>query len=175
MSTSLAARLAGSLLLGALCLTSTGCVQRRLTIRTNPPGAAVFIDDYEIGTTPVSTSYVYYGTRKVRLVRDGYETQTFLQRIPTPWWDIFPLDFVVENVIPFEIRDERTIERDLQPQGIVPTEVLIRRAEELRSTVHVPTGVAQRPDALPGAGPEVVPRPPADLGPGQIERLPSPP
>ena len=33
----------------------TGCVRRRLTVRSNPPGALVYIDDRPIGKTPVST------------------------------------------------------------------------------------------------------------------------
>jgi hypothetical protein len=64
------------------CAGQSGCVQRRITIRSNPPGALVYVDDYPIGTTPVSTSFVYYGTRKVRLVLSGYETLTVLQPIP---------------------------------------------------------------------------------------------
>src|SRR5262245_3745792 len=51
-------------LLVCAMLAQTGCVQRRLTIRSNPPGALAYVDDYQIGTTPVSTDFVYYGTRK---------------------------------------------------------------------------------------------------------------
>ena len=32
--------------------TAGGCVERRMTIRSNPPGALVYVDDYEIGITP---------------------------------------------------------------------------------------------------------------------------
>jgi len=92
-----------------------GCVQRRMTIRSSPPGAAVYVDDYQIGTTPVSHDFVYYGTRKIRLVKDGYETLTVRQPIPAPWYEYFPLDFVSENLIPWEIRDERVID---QPQPV---------------------------------------------------------
>src|ERR1700690_4113146 len=63
-----------------LSLGTSGCVQRRMTIRSNPPGALVYVDDYEIGTTPVSASFTYYGTRKIRLVKDGYETLTVMQK-----------------------------------------------------------------------------------------------
>jgi hypothetical protein len=61
----------------AACCLSTGCVRRRLTVRTSPPGAQVFVDDQEIGTTPCSSSFVYYGPgRKVTLIKDGYRTET---------------------------------------------------------------------------------------------------
>ena len=73
--------LAVLVLFGSLC----GCVRRRLTIRSNPPGAHVYVDDYEIGATPVSHNFIYYGKRKIRLVKDGYETMTVMQSIPMPW------------------------------------------------------------------------------------------
>ena len=119
----------------ALC-GSTGCVQRRFTIRSNPPGALVYIDDYQIGTTPVSTDFTYYGTRKIRLVKDGYETLTLLQPVPTPWYEWPGLDFVSENLVPGEIRDERILDYQMQPQVIVPQEQLLGRAEELRRGTH---------------------------------------
>ena len=97
-------------LLAASLLPTAGCVQRRMTIRSNPPGALVYVDDYQIGTTPVSTDFIYYGTRKIRLVKDGYETLTVRQPFPIPWYEIFPLDFVTENLWPWEIRDERVVD-----------------------------------------------------------------
>ena len=35
----------------AICALQTGCVQRRLTIRSNPPGALVYVDDEPLGTS----------------------------------------------------------------------------------------------------------------------------
>lgn len=116
----------------------TGCVQRRLTIRSNPPGALVYVDDYPIGTTPVSTDFVYYGTRKVRLSKSGYETLTVMQPIPTPWYEIPGLDFVSENLVPGEIRDERVVDFQLKPQIIVPSPQLLGRAENLRHSAAPP-------------------------------------
>lgn len=146
-----------------VCLTLTGCVQRRLTIRTNPPGALVYIDDYEIGTTPVSTNFLYYGTRKIRLVKDGYETTTVLHRISPPWYQYFPLDFVSENLVPADIRDERTLEFELVPQRLVPTEQLWERAENLRQAGGIGTIVPQSGPQAPSPG--LIAPPP---GPGEL-------
>src|SRR5947209_930573 len=77
----------------AASLVPTGCVRRRMTVRTNPPGAQVFVDDQEIGTTPCSASYVYYGTRKITLMKDGYRTETVYQKFYPPWYQVPPLDF----------------------------------------------------------------------------------
>ena len=115
-----------------LCATGTGCVERRLLIRSNPPGALVRVDGYEIGTTPVSTPFIYYGTREIQLVKDGYETVTVKQPIPAPWYQYFPLDFVSENLVPGEIRDERVVDYQLVPQRIVPSDQLLNRADALR-------------------------------------------
>jgi len=125
-----------------VCAGQCGCVQRRFTVRSNPPGAVVYVDDYEIGTTPVSHDFVYYGTRKIRLVKDGYETLTVMQKFPTPWYQIIGIDFIAENLVPGEIRDERVVDYQLQPQIIVPTEQLLGRAENLRRGTQMVTGVA---------------------------------
>ena len=116
-----------------LCSAQIGCVQRRITVRSNPPGALVYIDDQEIGFTPVSTPFTYYGTRKIQLMKDGYETITVKQKFRPPWYQIPPLDFISENFWPREIRDERIVDFQLFPQQIVPTEKLRQRAENLRS------------------------------------------
>jgi PEGA domain len=160
-----------ALCLLALCL---GCVQRRMTIRSNPPGALVYIDDYEIGTTPVSTDFVYYGTRKFRLVKDGFETITELRPISPPWYQYVPLDFVAENIAPWEIRDERLLDFQLRPQLIVPTEQLLGRADDLRNRIRpgaiaLPgTPAAAPPGALPSQGQFQAPGSGVGLGEGAM-------
>ena len=130
-------------------LTSTGCVRRRLTIRSNPPGAHVFVDDQEIGFTPVSTSFVYYGTRTIRLEKDGFETLTVKQNFHPTWYEIPPLDLVSETLYPGELRDERGADFQLIPAQIVPQQDLINRAEGLR-------GTASQGQAIPLINPGVL-------------------
>jgi hypothetical protein len=142
----------------------TGCVERRMTIRSNPPGAQVYVDDYEIGTTPVSTGYIYYGTRKIRLVKDGYETLTVYQPMPPPWYDWFGIDFFSENIWPGKIRDERAFDYQMNPIINVPTDELRARAEQLRSASQV----------IPAAAPPVVTPPPAIAAP-QLSPVIAPP
>jgi len=156
--------LANFVLVAVIFCAASGCVQRRFTVRSNPPGALVYIDDYEIGTTPCSTDFTYYGTRKIRLVKDGYETLTVLQPVPTPWYQYPGIDFVSENLVPGEIRDERVLDFQLQPQVIVPTDILLGRAEELRRTTGQAPAISQPPPSFsppPGitAPPETLPPP----------------
>ncbi len=152
----------------AVC--AAGCVQRRMTIRSNPPGAFVYVDEYPIGTTPVSTDYVYYGRRNFRLVRDGYETLHVEQKVAAPWYQWFGIDFISENLIPYNIRDERTIDFQMAPQKLQPAPQLTARAEELRASSQAQRYVPVTPanTLAPGAasGPIAVPPPPATVPPG---------
>ena len=161
-----------ALLALVLCASQSGCVERRVLVRTNPPGALLYVDDYPIGTTPCSFSLIYYGTRKIRLVKDGYETLTVMQSIPAPWYEYTPCDFVAENFVPGQIRDQRVLDFQLRPQVVVPTEQLLARAEGLRRGVHTATGTTPQlspggvrgptvlgPTASPPAGPEPIPTP----------------
>jgi hypothetical protein len=147
----------------------SGCVQRRMTIRSNPPGALVYVDDYQIGTTPVSTDFVYYGTRKIRLVKDGFETLTVRQPIPVPWYEVFPLYFVSENLWPWEIRDERVVDLAMTTTASIPPELVVARAEQARLSA----GSRPAPPPLPVVQQPVVTQPiPAPLPPRQIPRKP---
>jgi len=120
------------LLVAVLMLLPTGCVRRRLNVYSNPPGALVYVDNQQIGTTPCSVDFTYYGTREIRLVKPGFETLTVNQPIPTPWYEIPPLDFFSENLAMTKIRDNRTVCFNLAPQLIVPNEQLLDRANQLR-------------------------------------------
>lgn len=145
-----------------LLLCGGGCVQRRITVRSNPPGALVYIDKYEIGRTPCSVEYIYYGTREVKLLKDGYETLTVLQWIPPPWYEIPPLDFFSETLVPNEIRDERTFTYQLVPTRVVPTNQLIGRAENLRQATKLermaaPPPLPPRPRTMPFTPPPEAP------------------
>jgi hypothetical protein len=134
-----------------------------MTICSNPPGALVFVDDQEIGTTPVSTGFTYYGTRKIQLLKDGFETLTVKQTFFPPWYEVPPLDFVSENLWPVEQRDEHLLNFQLQPQQIVPSEKLLDRAQGLRTGAlqgyavplpnATPTPQPITPLGVPGATP----------------------
>ena len=156
----------------AVCALEVGCVQRRLTIRSNPPGALVYVDDYPLGTTPVSTDFVYYGTRKMRLVKSGHETLTVMQPIPAPWYEYPGLDFISENLIPGEIRDERVVEYQLQPQLVVPSLQLLEHGENLRHGAIGPGAPA--PPAGPSYGPPRESRPGLPASPPPARRPGSP-
>ncbi len=146
-----------------------GCVRRRLNVRTNPPGALVYVDNQQIGTTPCSVDFTYYGTREIRLIKPGFETLTVNQPIPTPWYQIPPIDFVSENLVPTKIRDNRTVTYDLAPQLVVPKEQLLERANQLRQdSQQYPV----QPAEAIGASGVVVPPPSIVVSPGAVPQPP---
>jgi hypothetical protein len=174
----------GVVIVALVAVSLAGCVRRRMTIRSEPSGALVSVDDREIGMTPISTNFTYYGARKIRLVKDGYETLTVMQPIPTPWYEIPPLDFISENFVPGEVQDRRTLSYQLRPQVVVPTEQLRGRAEELRAKAQPPVAALPStlptapplhrlpPSGVPSALPEPIPAPPGQ--PSSIQPQPSP-
>jgi hypothetical protein len=162
-----------------LALAAPGCVRRRMLIRSQPAGATVFVDDQEIGTTPVSTEFTYYGTRKIQLIKDGYETLTVQQAFFPPWYQFPVVEFISENLSPAEHRDEHLLDFQLQPQSILPADKLLERAQELRVNAShgysvalpyatsLPPGVADPnlpEDGSLGAPPAVLPVPEAYHG-----------
>jgi hypothetical protein len=116
---------------------SSGCVYRRLVVRSDPPGAQVILDGQEVGNTPVAVPFTYYGTRQLTLVKPGYETRTELVKIPAPWYQYVPLDFVSDNLLLGQVTDRHEINWQLSAQGVVPLEKLQERAESLRSEAHI--------------------------------------
>jgi hypothetical protein len=139
-------------------LGTTGCVRRRLTVRTQPPGAQVFVDDQEIGTTPCSSSFVYYGTRKVTLIKDGYRTETVYQKLNPPWYQIPPLDFVSDNLLIRELRDERVSMRWCRKRsyraalgGPAPCATARSRARSRSPVASLPLKISLPGEGLPAA------------------------
>ncbi len=119
--------------LGAVCcLSLVGCVERRYTIRTDPPGALVFVNGQELGPSPISSDFTYYGAREIVIVADGYETERIIQKIDAPLYDNALTDFFTENLLPFTIRDEREFVYRLRPRTLTPQGDLEQRADMLR-------------------------------------------
>ncbi len=117
------------------CLDS-GCVYRRLIVRSDPPGARVLLDGQEVGYTPTGIPFTYYGTRKLTLIKPGFETRTELVTIPPPWYQWVPIDFVSDNFIGMHVADRHDINWQLSPQTVVPLDQLQERADSLRSEAH---------------------------------------
>ncbi len=119
------------LLLGLLAM--VGCVERKLTINTNPSGAQVFLNDEEIGVSPVTVSFNWYGDYNVRISRPGSETLHTHRQLPPPWYDHFPFDFIAQALYPGRIVDSHQWSFDLAAQKEMNSQELIRSAQQLKN------------------------------------------
>lgn len=131
------ARLLQFAVLSAGSLLSTGCLHRRMTIATDPPGAQVLVDGVEQGPSPVSLDFTYYGTREITLIKDGYETQTVMQKVRTPWYQIVPLDFVTDNFLPFRVTNRHQFLYHMHPKRHQPEQEFLNRGNAFRSESHI--------------------------------------
>lgn len=119
------------------CLLPVGCVSRRMTICSDPPGALVMLEGRELGYTPVSVDFTYYGTREFTLVKDGYETLTVKQPVAKPWYQYAGVDFFADNLTPGHVTDRHQFRYALTPARIVPNDILRQRGEQLRSEARI--------------------------------------
>ncbi|MCP5002752.1 MAG: PEGA domain-containing protein [Planctomycetes bacterium] len=139
---------AGVLILCIGVLSVCGCVTRAITVKTTPSNALVYIDDKLVGESPVSVPFIYYGTRKITIEkRDAdekltHERKVVLEKIKTPFYELFPLDFVSELVWPFNINDDHVLHYELVEMKPLSRKekqkTVLENAQELRMRVDAP-------------------------------------
>jgi hypothetical protein len=118
----------------------TGCVERRLVITSDPAGAAVFVNDVELGRTPVAASFTYHGLMDVRVIKDGYEPLRTRARASAPLYEYPPVDLAAE-ALPFEFENTVRWHFTLTPafetthDSMELEQGVIHRAADLRSAL----------------------------------------
>ena len=131
-----------------------GCVERRLTIGSNPPGTLVMLNDQEIGRTPVTVPFTWDGDYDLRFryeVNVGTPEKPEIKRYylhthkrtETPWFEYIPMDLFAE-LLPVKFKDEQ-VWGFVVPEVSEPTDVeqikkadadLIQRAQELKGRLN---------------------------------------
>ena len=82
----------------------SGCVERRVWVDTDPPGALVWINDAQIGRSPVDAGITHDGVYDLRIEKEGYEPIVTGATVNGPLWDQPPLDFFAE-ILPVDARN----------------------------------------------------------------------
>lgn len=144
----------------------TGCVQRTITVNSDPQGALVYLNDIEIGRTPVTVPFTFYGDYDVRLERDGFTTLNTNERAMAPWWENPGPDLFAEAV-PGNRVDLQWF-YVLEELGPVDAGSLVRRAEQLRNQLGQPVGSPLQP--LPPAPTPEAPATPEPEAPAEPEK-----
>ncbi|MFB3067409.1 MAG: PEGA domain-containing protein [Planctomycetota bacterium] len=112
-------------------LTATGCVERRLWVRTEPEGASVLVNGKEIGKAPIAWPFEHYGTIVVEAEMPGRERVQRTIKLKAPWYQYPVLDFVADVLWPFTIKDEHYVDLDLPELGRLTPEQFDREIEKL--------------------------------------------
>jgi len=116
-----------------LTMLLAGCVERTITISSEPKGALVFLNDKEVGRTPVTVPFQWYGDYDVILRKNGYDAMKTHKRVVQPWYEYFPFDIFAELFYPGTIHDEHVWEFEMAKTGPVNLKDLEQRALEIRS------------------------------------------
>ena len=114
------------------CTLMFGCVKRTISISSSPGGALVWVNDREVGRTPVVLEFVYYGEYDVRLEKNGQEPIMTSRWATSPAWDFPIVDIVGESFSNKESNVRWHFE--MTPRNDDP-ELLLRRANSARESV----------------------------------------
>ena len=107
-------------------------VERTITVTSAPENALVFLNDQEIGRTPVTRTFKWYGTYDVEVRKEGYETLKTTAPMIARWWQFPPFDFAAE-FIPGKFEDRRELHYVLQEpaeRDVDPVQ-MVQRGEEM--------------------------------------------
>lgn len=129
----------------AAAMLLTGCVERTISITSEPAGALVFLNDEEVGRTPLTVPFTFYGTYDVRLEKEGYQALWTKQKANGPWWEAPGPDLFAE-AIP-GARSELKWNYQLVKLPEDDRESLLQRAQQMRSQVGGTTPASKPPAA----------------------------
>lgn len=122
-----------SLLCLLLLASSFGCVERRLVITSDPPGALVYINDEEAGPTPLKVPFTWYGVYDVKLEKPGYQTLRTEQVAERPWWETPGPDLIAEALPDRKVEIAWHLEmQPEQPVNAIDPERVYDFAEQMR-------------------------------------------
>jgi hypothetical protein len=131
-------------------LTAGGCgVERQMTVRSDPPGALVYLNGEEVGRTPLTRDFLWYGKYDVQLRKEGYQTVRTGTNVTAPWWQWVPFDLVAE-LMPVRLKDRHTLSYAMKPASTQPADAsqMLQNAADYRGKLES-SHVATRPTSGP--------------------------
>ena len=135
-------KLAALCALAAILLVAAGCVERKMTIRSVPTGAVVWLDGERLGEAPVTVRFEQYGGRDITLSKANYERHRELVEVKPPFYQRLGPDFFFEHIWPGTLVDHQTFTFQLRPLASlapdepVDTEGLERGEQDLRDKLE---------------------------------------
>lgn len=136
------------LCLGAVVFMLPGCVQRTISITSEPSGALVYLNDEEVGRTPVRVPFTFYGNYDVRLEAEGHQPLWTSRKANPPLWEHPGPDLFAELVPGARVNLQWHFDLErLPPVEERSVEALEERASALREQLArtpVPKELEQR-------------------------------
>ncbi len=96
----------------------------------------VTLNDEEIGESPTTVNFRWYGDYNVRISKEGYETLNTHRELKGPWYDAFPFDFFAQIVNPNRTVDSYEWSFELSPRQQISREELIQNAQEAKKQLQ---------------------------------------
>jgi hypothetical protein len=133
---------------------SVGCVERKMMIRSDPPGAEITLDgvDTEL-VTPAEIPFDFGGTRAVMLTAPGKKVLETKAKLEDPWFTYFPLDIGAEFLWPGTIEDVQTFDYKLESYAPVDHSMIPALKKRLDEVKLRAAGYRAGGDKGPGAAP----------------------
>ena len=114
-----------------------GCAQRHALVTSDPSAATVFVNDVEVGRTPLKFDFTYYGVYDVRVEKPGFEPLRAKAHANTPIDERMPFDLAMAPVpvsIDHEVKWHFTLDPALETRQS-PEELekgLLERAKDMQ-------------------------------------------
>lgn len=135
-----------------MVLSAGGCVERYISVTSEPPGALVWINDVQVGKTPVEASFLYHGNYDVRLEMPGYKPIVTGAKAKAPWYEYPGVDLLAQAT-PMKLKNEIQWHFVLEPVDNATDEsaqaALVDRARALRSQLEDDSASAPESDPAP--------------------------
>jgi hypothetical protein len=123
-----------AILLSVASLSMTGCLQRTISITSQPSGALVYLNDEEVGRTPLTVPFTYYGTYDVRLEHADAQPLWTTHKAVAPLYDLPGPDLIAEAVPNGKVELEWHFE--MQEKLPDDADLVIEHARQIRALVN---------------------------------------
>lgn len=114
-----------------------GCAQRHALVTSEPSAATVFVNDVEVGRTPLKFDFTYYGVYDVRVEKPGFEPLRTKAHANTPIDERMPIDLAaaalpisIDHEVKWHFTLQPALETTNSPQEL--EQGLLKRAKEMQ-------------------------------------------
>ena len=94
----------------------------------------MIVNDEEVGVSPVTFSFVWYGDYDLLFRKPGYKALKTHAHVNPPWYQLPPFDIVAETMVPVMITDNQelpTFVLEPEPKPVIAD--VVSRALQMRA------------------------------------------